>query len=132
MMACCIIAAMILAQITATVRRWGIFWGVVRPVGNEELYDTALRRMAGWLRRPGVRKAVFTAAALEFAALSGWVYVAHGDHVYQFADQFAGAMRGQQIVYAGKCGKDDPGFVLRIAVDRPRLVALRALMSEVT
>ena len=31
MMACCLLAALILAQIVATVRRWGIFWGVVSP-----------------------------------------------------------------------------------------------------
>lgn len=125
MMACCLLAAMILAQITATIRRWGVFWGVVRPYEGEE-YDTVYRRIGAWLHQPRVKAAVFAVAAVEFVALSGWVYVAHGAHLYQLGDQLAGAARGQQIVYAQVCGDRTRERAVRIVLERPREVAFRA------
>lgn len=129
MMACCLIAAMILAQITATIRQWGVFWGVVRPHEGEE-YETVYQRIGAWFRRPRVRGAVFALAVVELGALGAWVYFAHGDHVYQVADQLAGAARGQHIVYAEACGLDGRDVVVRIVVERPRLAAFRAVISD--
>ena len=103
-MACCIIAAMILAQIAETIRRWAVFWGLARPYEGEDA-DTFLRRLRGWLARPGVRLAVTALVALEIGAFSSWVYFAHGEHLYRLADQTVGAMRGQTIVYAGVCDR---------------------------
>jgi hypothetical protein len=121
MMACCLIAAMLLAQIMGTVRRWGVFWGVVRPVEGE-VADTAYRRSAAWLRaslrRSPVKAAVFAIAGLELAALSGWVYVAHGTHLYQIGDKMAGAVRGETIVYSGICGRDGKDRIVRIVINR--------------
>ncbi|MEZ5735596.1 MAG: hypothetical protein R3E09_07300 [Novosphingobium sp.] len=131
MMICCIIATMILAQIMATIRRWGVFWGVVRPY-EDEAHETVYQRIGSYLRRPRVRAAVFAVAAVEFVALSAWVYVAHGTHFYQLGDQLVGAARGQQIVYAQVCGDDADDITVRIVVDRPRIAAFRAVLVNAT
>lgn len=117
MMACCLLAALILAQIVATVRRWGIFWGVVSPQEWENP-ETVFDRVAAWFARPKVRRAVFAVAAAEFAVLGGWVYFAHGTHLYQLGDQALGSLRGEQIVYAGVCGRDGTDRVMRVVVNR--------------
>jgi hypothetical protein len=117
MMACCLLAALILAQIVATVRRWGIFWGVVRP-HEWEARETVFNWLAAWLARPQVKRAVFALAAVELAVFSGWVYVAHGTHVYQLGDQALGEMRGETIVYSGVCGKDGKDRMVRVVLSR--------------
>lgn len=115
MMACCVIAAFLLAQIVAMVRRWGIFWGVVRPVDGEDA-TTALSVTLAWLRRPQVKRAVFALGAVELALFSGWVYTAHGTHLYQLGDQTLGSIRGEHIVYAGACGPDGKDHAVRIVI----------------
>lgn len=117
MMLCCMIAALIFAQIVAVVRRWGIFWGVVAP-HEWENPETVFNRVSTWLARPKVRRAVFAVAAAEFALLGGWVYFAHGTHLYQLGDQALGSLRGEHIVYAGVCGRDGKDRTVRIVVNR--------------
>ncbi len=114
-MACCIIAAFILAQIMETVRRWGVFWGVVRPQEGEEA-DTIYRRVWRWFARPRVRAAMMAVVLVEFAAFGSWVYVAHGTHLYRMADQTVGSMRGQTIVYAGTCNRSGADRLTRIVL----------------
>ena len=117
-MACCLLAALIFAQIVATVRRWGVFWGVISP-HEWENPETVLNRVGAWLTRPRVKQSVFAIAALEFAVLGSWVYVAHGTHVYQLGDQTLGRMRGQTIVYSGICGNDGRDRTVRIVLSQP-------------
>lgn len=118
MMACCLLAALILAQIVATVRRWGVFWGVLSP-HDWENPETVLDRIAAWLARPRVKRAVFALAAVELAVLGSWVYLAHGDHLYRLGDQALGNLRGERIVYAGFCGSDGRDRMVRVVLSRP-------------
>jgi hypothetical protein len=117
MMACCLLAALILAHIVAMVRRWGIFWGVVSP-REWENPETVFNRIAAWLGRPKVTRAVFALAAAELAVLGGWVYAAHGTHLYQLGDQTLGKLRGEQIVYAEICTPGGTDRAVRIVVNR--------------
>lgn len=121
---------MVLAQIMATIRRWGVFWGVVRPYEGEE-YETVYQRVGMWLRRPRVRAGIFAFASVELLALGAWGYFEHGAHVYRIGEELAAAARGQQIVYADLCGEDGQLRPVRVAVlDRPRSVAFRAVFAE--
>ena len=114
-MACCIIAALILAQITATLRRWAVFWGLVPP-GEFDDPDTLFRRIRTWLARPVVRTTVAALVVVEAGAFGGWVYVAHGDHIVRLTDQAISAMHGEQVVYAPECGKRGERRLVRIVV----------------
>lgn len=126
MMACCLLAALILAQIVATVRRWGIFWGVVRP-HEWENPETVINRIAAWLSRPRVKRTVTALAAIELVLLGGWVYTAHGTHLYQVGDQALGRIRGETIVYAPVCDNDGRDRTVRIVLNQPNSVATGAL-----
>ncbi len=121
-MACCIVAALILAHIMATLRRWAVFWGLAKPYEGEDA-DTIFRRIRQWLARPGVRLAVTALIALEIGAFGSWVYFAHGTHLYQLADQSLGAMRGQTIVYAGVCDRSGADRMTRIVIQDGRVAA---------
>ena len=101
------------------MRRWGIFWGVVSPHEWEDT-ETVFNRVGAWLTRPRVKRTVFAIAAIEFAALGSWVYVAHGTHLYQLGDQTLGRMQGQTIVYSGICGKNGEDRMVRIVLSQPR------------
>ena len=121
-MACCIVAAMILAHIMATVRRWAVFVGLARPFEGEDA-DTIYRRIRAWLARPRVRTVVTALIALEIGMFGSWVYFAHGTHLYRLADQTQGAMRGQTIVYAGVCDRSGAERVSRIVFEDGRVIA---------
>lgn len=118
-MACCILAALLLAHLMAVVRRWGMFWGVVRvPEGAE--FDTAYQRLSHWLSRPRVRRTVTALVAIEALAFGGWVYAYHGHHLYQIGDQAIGRLRGETIVYAEVCGSKGMR-TLRLVIDKRSL-----------
>jgi hypothetical protein len=110
-MACCLIALMLLAQATATLRRWGAFWGLVPvPAGVE--YETAYVRARRWLGRREVRAAVAALVALELGAVGMWLYVDHGAHIRSIADDSWQRMTGHRVIYAGLCeGTSTPGRV---------------------
>ena len=114
-MACCIIAMLIIAHVMATLRRWGVFWGVVRPVDGEDT-DTIFRRMRGWFARPVVRRAVLGMVAIEAVAVGSWLYFAHGTHIQQIGDQVIGALRGQTVVYADVCDKNGDSRTVRMVI----------------
>lgn len=103
-MACCVIAAFIVAQIVATLRRWGMFWGVV-AIPEGETVTTIYARMRARMAAPRVRAAVFAVIVLETAGLSTWVYVEHGEHLVELADIGWGRLKGQDVIYANMCGK---------------------------
>lgn len=111
------IAALIIAHVTAIVRGWLVFFGLVRPLPGEDA-DTLYRRIREWLRRPRVRKWVAAAVSLELAVGGGWVGVAHGQHIYQLGDQALGAMRGQQVRYVGLCDRSGRDRILRMVIDQ--------------
>lgn len=116
-MTCCIIAMLIIAHVMATLRRWGIFWGVVRPVEGED-DDTVFRRMRQWLALPRVRTAMMGLVAIEAAMVGGWLYNDHGTHIRQLGDQAIGSLKGQTIVYAEVCGKDGVNRTVRVVIVR--------------
>ena len=105
MPACCVIAAFILAQCLATLRRWGMFWGLVR-VPEGETAETLFSVMRAYLLRPTVRAALAVLVVVEAVALASWLYVAHGEHIAQLADIGWQRLHGRQVVYSETCGRD--------------------------
>lgn len=114
-MACCVIAAFLVAQLVAMLRRWGMFWGVV-AVPEGEVVDTAWSTVRGWLDRPRVRIAVTILALVELGFVANWIYFEHGTHIYQIADQTMSAFRGEQVVYVGRCVPGDEDRMVRIVL----------------
>jgi hypothetical protein len=125
-MLCCMIAALIMAHITAMVRRWLVFVGLAKPLPGEAA-DTLYTRIGAWLRRPKVRRFVTAAVALEMAVGGTWIGVAHGQHIYQLGDQAWGALRGQQVHYVGMCDRKGRDQMVRIVIDQHGAVTSRAI-----
>jgi hypothetical protein len=126
-MVCCLIAAFLVAQFVAMVRRWGIFWGVVQSREHEDS-DTIYRRIKIWFAHPTVRRTAFALAAIELAVLGGWTYTEHGAHLYRIADQAVGKLRGQTILYVGLCSPNSSEMGTRVVIasaDRDALFAAR-------
>lgn len=114
-MACCLIAAFLVAQAVAMLRRWAVFWGLM-PVPEGEMADTVYTRLAALLRRPGVRLALGALLVAELTGAGTWLYVAHGAHIAQLADIGWSRLHGERVVYAGVCGpKGDSS--LRLVID---------------
>jgi hypothetical protein len=103
--ACCVIAAFILAQCMATLRRWGMFWGLV-TIPEGESAATLFSTMRAYLLRPRVRVAISAVAAVELIAVCSWLYVAHGTHFAQLADIGWERLHGHYVIYSDMCGKD--------------------------
>jgi hypothetical protein len=100
--ACCVIAAFILAQCVETLRRWGMYWGIVSiPPGEQAA--TLLRSLRTRVRSPRVRRAVSAMVAIEFVAVGSWVYFEHGEHIAHFADIAWSRLHGQEVIYAERC-----------------------------
>lgn len=83
-MACCIIAAFIIAQIMAMFRRWAMFWGFV-PVPADEPSETIFTIMRRWFSRPAVRGAFVALLLVESAVLGTWLYRDHRHHIMEIA-----------------------------------------------
>ncbi|MES2302074.1 MAG: hypothetical protein V4521_08400 [Pseudomonadota bacterium] len=120
------IAALIMAHITAMVRGWLVFLGLVRPRPGEDA-DTIFRRLKTVLRRPKVRRFVALAVALELSVGGTWVGVAHGEHLYRLGDQAVGALQGETIRYVGLCDRTGGDGMVRIAIDRHGAVSSREI-----
>lgn len=125
-MLCCMIAALIMAHITAMVRGWLIFLGLVRPREGEDT-DTIFRRINAILRRPKVRQFVALAVVLELSVGGIWIGVAHGEHLYRLGDQAVGALQGETIRYVGLCNRSGGDSMVRIAIDRHGAVTSREI-----
>jgi hypothetical protein len=102
-MACCLIAAFLVAQAMAMLRRWAIFWGLM-PVPEGEVADTVFTRIAGWLRRPTVQMGIAAMLVVELTGVGSWLYLEHGAHIAQLADIGWSRLHGQHVVYADMCG----------------------------
>lgn len=71
-MVCCIIAAYLYAQFVAMLRRWGIYFGLVRP--NEWEAKANLPTLKKSVGRMLGRKAIVpTLAAMVLLAGGGWL-----------------------------------------------------------
>lgn len=127
-MACCVLAALIVAHVMAILRRWAVFWGLVRP-GEYDNPDTAPRRIRSWLSRPRVRTAVRCFVVAEVAALGLWAYAAHGTHLYQWGDETLARMRGEQVVYSAVCGTDGKDYAVRLVIDSSGAVVRRDVVA---
>lgn len=117
-MACCVLAAFLVAQLVALLRRWGIFWGVVRPQADEDGSRTALRWLRARVARPRVRRALAIAVAFEIGAAGTWLYAAHGSHLYRLADEGVSRLRGERVIYVGYCTPDGGDRYARLVLDR--------------
>lgn len=125
-MLCCVIAMMIVAHLTAMVRRWLVFFGLVRPRPDEDA-DTIYRRIAAYLRRPRVRRFVTAAVAVELLVGGAWIGVGHAEHLYRIGDQAVGRLRGEHVSYVATCDPDRAGRVLRFAVSADGRVTTREI-----
>lgn len=67
-MVCCIIAAYIYAQITAALRRWCIYWGLMRRGPYEGHLPTLLGNLLGRGPRPGFSTVMLTLGLLGMTA----------------------------------------------------------------
>lgn len=103
-MACCLFAAFLFAQCMAMLRRWGMFWGIVR-VPQGEVADTFYTRVAAWSARPRVRLVTVTLLAFELAGVGGWLYLEHGAHLAAIASAVAGTAHPERAE-AGICRGD--------------------------
>lgn len=103
-MACCVIAAFLLAQFVAMLRRWAMFWGLI-PVPAGEDVDTIFRRLSGWMARRDVRLALGTLVVVEFAMLGGWIYLDHGAHMLNAARDVRAGIARQGDFYADLCSE---------------------------
>ena len=115
-MACCVIAAFILAQFVATLRRWGVFWGLVEPEGDEAANTLSAKLRAFFFSDRG-RRVVRGVVALEFVALSAWLTVFHGEHLYELADIGLSRLEGKHVIYAGLCQPDGAATRTRIVLE---------------
>lgn len=114
-MACCLIAAFLVAQAMAMLRRWAVFWGLM-SVPEGEVADTIFTRIAAVLRRPRVRMAVAALLVVELAGVGIWLYRDHGTHIVQLADIGWSRLHGQHVVYAAMCGMNGEQSV-RLVID---------------
>jgi len=114
-MACCILAAFLIAQVMATLQRWGMFWGIV-AVPEGEVVETAYSTVQAWLRRPRVRLAVAVVALVELGGVANWVYFYHGAHFYRIADETLSAVQGERVVYVGICGPGGEDRMVRVVL----------------
>lgn len=67
-MACCIIAAYIYAQITAALRRWCIYWGLMRRGPYEADLPTFFSNLTGRGPRPKTSTVMLTLIAAGMVA----------------------------------------------------------------
>jgi hypothetical protein len=86
-MMCCVIAALLFAQAMAVLRRWGIYWGLVRAGEGEEGLPTLFGTLRRLFDRPAVRFAAVAIAMLEIGGVGTWLYVDHGDHIASIVDR---------------------------------------------
>jgi hypothetical protein len=102
----------------ALVRRWGIFWGVVRPREYEDGTRTALAWLRARFSRPWARAGLAAAFVLETGLAGTWVYTYHGAHMYRLADVAVSRLRGERIVYVGMCTPESDDNYVRLVLDR--------------
>lgn len=101
-MNCCLIAAFLIAQGFATLRRWGMFWGLVE-VPEGETADTLFSRMRDTLTSKRFRPVIIALAALEIVAVGIWLYRDHQQHIAEYIDVEWSRLQGEEVIYVGMC-----------------------------
>lgn len=117
-MACCVLAAILLGQLVALLRRWGIFWGFVRARDYEDGGNTALAWAKARLATRHAKRGLAAAVAIEIGLLGGWVYAFHGAHLYRLADVAVSRLRGEHVVYVGVCTPRSDDDYVRVVLNR--------------
>ena len=115
-MACCVIAAFLLGQLVAMLRRWGIFFGVVTPNRYEDGGNTLLAWSRRRLANPTLRRGLGAALMIEIGLMGAWVYQAHGAHLYRLADESWSRLHGERIVYVGVCTPQSDDSYVRLVL----------------
>lgn len=115
MAACCLIAAFLVAQAMAMLRRWAVFWGLM-PVPEGEVADTAWTRTVSWLRRPRVKMGIAALLAAELVGVGAWLYLDHRQHIVELADIGWSRLHGERVIYADMCGPNGEDSV-RLVID---------------
>ena len=123
-MACCLIAAFLIGQLVALLRRWGIFWGLVRANPYEDGSNTLLAWVRRRVRSPAARRGIALAVVIEIGLFGAWVYEAHGAHLYRLADIGLSRLHGERVVYIGLCTPGDDDHYVRLVLDPPRTARL--------
>ena len=91
-MACCVLAALLLGQLVALLRRWGIFWGLVRARDYEDGSNTALNWAKARLATPRAKRALAAAVVVTGQAEAGQ------DDTYRRIGESVTAMLGQALL----------------------------------
>jgi hypothetical protein len=117
-MACCVLAALLLGQLVALLRRWGIFWGLVRARDYEDGGNTALVWAKARLASPRAKRGLAAMVAIEIVLLGGWIYTFHGAHLYRLADVAVSRLQGERVVYVGVCTPKSDDHYVRIVLNR--------------
>jgi hypothetical protein len=118
-MACCVLAAFLLGQLVALLRRWGIFWGLVRARDYEDGNHTVLNWAKARLATPRAKRGLAVAFLIEIGLLGTWAYTRHGAHLYRLADVAVSRMRGERVVYLGICTPRSDDQYVRVVLNRP-------------
>lgn len=114
-MVCCLIAAFLVAQFVAMLRRWGMFWGLITiPQGVH--MDTAYTRAARVLARPMVRRTVLAGLLVELTVGGAWLYTEHGTHIAEEVDIAWSALHDEQVAYVGLCTGDNADARVRVVL----------------
>jgi hypothetical protein len=116
-MSCCILAAFLLAQCAATLRRWGRFLGLVAPAPDAP-NDTLYARVRAYAARPAVRRLVIVAVLVEAGVVTSWLALEHRDHVNEFAARTLAVLRGEPAPGTVIC-TTKPVAQTRVALARP-------------
>lgn len=117
-MACCVLAALLLGQLVALLRRWGIFWGLVRAREYEDGGNTALAWAKARLASRQAKRGLAAMVVIEIGLLGGWVYTFHGAHLYRLADVAVSRLQGEHVVYVGVCTPRSDDDYVRIVLNR--------------
>ncbi len=117
-MACCILAAILIGQLVALLRRWGIFWGLVRAREYEDGGHTALAWAKAHVASPRAKQGLALAVLLEIGLLGSWTYSRHGAHLYRLADVAVSRLHGERVVYVGICTPKSDDDYVRVVLNR--------------
>jgi hypothetical protein len=115
-MVCCLIAAFLVAQFVAMLRRWGMFWGLIAVPKGVQM-ETAYSRAARVLARPFVRQTVLAALLIELTVGGAWLYTEHGTHIAEEVDIAWSALYDEQVVYVGLCTGNDADVRVRVVLN---------------
>lgn len=98
-MACCIIAAFLMAQCVYLLRRWGRFWCILP---KDDAFDepNIVDTLKVWLQKPFVKVAAVFLVTGEVLALGLWISESHGEHIASLYERAYKDAALEQVVYS--------------------------------